>query len=93
MSLIFIIVELETKKGEFENDEYFIKKHYKSVSESLQLFTNDDLLHAPGMKYMFTFTLTRCLVNSSLNSLLAVKDCSYIVGSKLFCKPTLVELV
>ncbi|CAI8031441.1 Serine beta-lactamase-like protein LACTB, mitochondrial [Geodia barretti] len=46
--------DIESNKEEFHNDEYFIKEHYASVSESLKLFSNDDLLYAPGTKFYYT---------------------------------------
>lgn len=46
--VIYICPDVEKNKGEFENDEYFIKDHYGSVSESLKLFSSDDLLYPPG---------------------------------------------
>ena len=38
----------EDTTKEFEHSEYYIKKHYKSVEESLSLFAQDDLLAEPG---------------------------------------------
>ena len=35
-------------ENEFKSDEYFMKDHYNSVFDSLKLFHQDDLVHAPG---------------------------------------------
>jgi len=32
-----------------QNKEYLIKKHYKSIKESLKIFSADELLSKPGM--------------------------------------------
>lgn len=39
---------------EFDNKEYYIKKHYKTINDSLQLFSNDELLSAPGTSFHYT---------------------------------------
>jgi len=41
------------KKREFDNKEYYIKKHYKSVAKSLTLFQDDPLVHKPGRYICF----------------------------------------
>ena len=39
---------------EFKNTEYYIKKHYKTVNDSLKLFSNDELLSTPGTNFHYT---------------------------------------
>ena len=39
---------------EFDNKEYYIKKHYKTINDSLQLFSNDELLSVPGTSFHYT---------------------------------------
>ena len=39
---------------EFDQLEYFSKKHYKSVSEALDMFKDDELLHFPGKKFSYS---------------------------------------
>ena len=46
--------EDKEKKREFDNEEYYIKKHYKSVTKSLTLFQDDPLAHKPG-RYIRVF--------------------------------------
>jgi len=37
------------KKSEFDYEEYYIKKHYSSVTASLHLFKDDELCSMPGL--------------------------------------------
>lgn len=46
--------EIDNKKEEMSQKEYYITRHYDSVGESLELFANDSLLHKPGTKYAYT---------------------------------------
>lgn len=39
---------------EFDNPEYFIKRHFPSTEASLTLFQNDPLVHRPGSRYLYT---------------------------------------
>ena len=39
---------------EFRSAEYYIKKHYNTVDDSLRLFCNDELLSAPGSNFHYT---------------------------------------
>lgn len=39
---------------EFLSEEYYIKKHYSTVNESLKLFSGDELLSAPGTSFHYT---------------------------------------
>ena len=39
---------------EFLSTEYYIKKHYNTVNDSLKLFCNDELLSAPGTSFHYT---------------------------------------
>jgi len=36
-------------KSEFEHEEYYIKKHYGSVTAALDLFKDDELCSLPGL--------------------------------------------
>ena len=38
----------QKEKDEFENREYLINTYYKSVTNSLSLFQDDELHHSPG---------------------------------------------
>ena len=51
MLIFYSIPEVGEKRGEFQNDEYFIRDHYDSVFDALKLFSSDDLVHAPGRKH------------------------------------------
>jgi len=37
------------KKSEFDHEEYYIKKHYSSVTTALHLFKDDELCSVPGL--------------------------------------------
>lgn len=43
-----------TVKDEFKQAEYYIKDHYDSVKDSIQIFANDNLLHEPGKRFFYT---------------------------------------
>ena len=47
--------KMETKKGEFDHKEYYTLKHYDSVSESLNIFKDDDLISEAGKTINFLF--------------------------------------
>ena len=38
----------ERKTGEFSLNEYYIKRHFSDVADSLKLFSDDDLISKPG---------------------------------------------
>ena len=40
--------------SEFDNKEYYVKKHYKAVTDSLKLFSDDQLLSAPGTSFHYS---------------------------------------
>ncbi|XP_055346819.1 serine beta-lactamase-like protein LACTB, mitochondrial [Paramacrobiotus metropolitanus] len=40
--------------NEFEEKEYYIKEHYKTINESLNIFKDDPLLNEPGEEYLYT---------------------------------------
>ncbi|XP_046543740.1 serine beta-lactamase-like protein LACTB, mitochondrial [Haliotis rubra] len=42
------------EKAEMEHLEYYLKKHFKSVKSSLELFKDDPLVHKPGSKFLYT---------------------------------------
>ena len=46
--------KMENKKGTSDHEEYYSLKHYDSVSESLNIFKDDDLISEPG-KVFFGF--------------------------------------
>ena len=60
---------------EFLKKEYYIKEHFSTTDESLELFKDDELLHAPG---------TKCCYTTHGFTLLAKVDCSG-VGSVQCC--------
>jgi len=37
------------RKSEFDHEEYYIKKHYSSVTAALHLFKDDELCSVPGL--------------------------------------------
>lgn len=39
---------------EFLNKEYYVKQHYNTVTDSLKLFANDELLSIPGTNFHYT---------------------------------------
>lgn len=41
-------------KSEFLNKEYYIKKHYNNVTDSLKIFSNDELSSAPGTTFLYS---------------------------------------
>ena len=47
--------KMENKKGEFDHEEYYTLKHYDSVSESLNIFKDDDLISEPGKTISWVF--------------------------------------
>ena len=51
---------------EFLKKEYYIKEHFSSTDQSLELFKDDELLHAPG---------TKCCYTTHGYTLLAKVDC------------------
>lgn len=54
--------------GEYGRAEYFIKDQFDSVEQSLKLFANDDLLHRPGSKYLYSthgWTLVSAVVEGA----------------------------
>jgi len=53
--------------NEFSSKEYHIMKHYDSVTESLKLFANDELVFAPGSGYHYS-THGWTLVSAALES-------------------------
>lgn len=53
------------KKSEFELEEYYLKEHFNSVIEALDLFKNDPLIFKPGTTYLYSthaFTLLSAVV-------------------------------
>ena len=38
----------------YKGEEFFIKDHYDTVSEGLEIFINDSLIHEPGTKYSYS---------------------------------------
>ena len=61
MSNVYHFTEMNKKKQEFENEEYFIKEHYNCLSDSLKLFSDDDLLHEPGRCFEIDFWCKVCV--------------------------------
>jgi hypothetical protein len=54
--LIFLQGENKSSKGlkvskEFTNEEYYIKDKMETTEQSLALFKDDPLVHAPGMLF------------------------------------------
>jgi len=54
-------------KDEFSSKEYFIKKHYDNVTDSLKLFANDELVIAPGSGFYYS-TYGWTLVSAALEA-------------------------
>ncbi|KAJ0069493.1 hypothetical protein NL108_008283 [Boleophthalmus pectinirostris] len=53
------------KKSEFELEEYYLKDHYNSVIEALDLFKDDPLIFKPGTTFLYSthaFTLLSAVV-------------------------------
>lgn len=50
---------------EFLSTEYYIKKHYNTVNDSLKLFCNDDLISAPGTSFHYS-THSWTLISAAL---------------------------
>jgi len=49
-------------------EEYFSTRHYNSVSESLDIFKNDPLLHEPGTRYSYStygYNLLGCAIEGA----------------------------
>ena len=54
--------------GEYALSEYHIKDEFDSVEKSLKLFADDDLMHAPGSKYLYSthgWTLVSAVVEGA----------------------------
>ncbi|CAH1273229.1 LACTB [Branchiostoma lanceolatum] len=55
-------------KGEFALKEYYIKKHYKSVTDALSLFKDDPLMSRPGTEFLYSthgWTLVSAVVEGA----------------------------
>ncbi|XP_069109639.1 serine beta-lactamase-like protein LACTB, mitochondrial [Argopecten irradians] len=55
------------RQPELTKQEYFISDHYDSVTESMNLFKDDPLVHEPGTKYLYTshgFTLLSAVIEA-----------------------------
>lgn len=53
------------KKSEFELEEYYLKEHFNSVIEALDLFKDDPLIFKPGTTFLYSthaFTLLSAVV-------------------------------
>lgn len=52
-----------TKKGESKDDdsEFYIKKKYEKVENSVDLFKNDELLFEPGKNFENNLLLIKCI--------------------------------
>ncbi|CAL1595963.1 unnamed protein product [Knipowitschia caucasica] len=53
------------KKSEFELEEYYLKDHFSSVIQALDLFKDDPLIFKPGTTYLYSthaFTLVSAVV-------------------------------
>ena len=59
-----------TGTGEFDASEYYLRRRFKDVYESLQLFKDDDLIAEPGTRYEYT-TMGWTLVSAVIESVLA----------------------
>ena len=62
--------QLKSKDGDGDTkfDEFYLNKKFDSVTESLEIFKNDPLLHEPGSKFHYTthgFTLLSAVVESA----------------------------
>ena len=51
--------EKNETKNEMPLEEYYVKKHYNSVLESLALFKDDPLVHKPGESATFLNMFTQ----------------------------------
>lgn len=47
---------MPAKKNEFDHEEYYIKKHYSSVTAALELFKNDELCSVPCLLVHLTYS-------------------------------------
>eukprot|EP00731_Ephydatia_muelleri_P022836 Em0015g419a len=57
-----------TVRDEFKQAEYYIKDHYDSVKDSIQIFAKDNLLYEPGQKFHYTthaWTLISAVIESA----------------------------
>ena len=58
----------QQKKKEFEMEEYFIKDHFNSVTDSISLFKDDPLIAEPGETFLYTthgFTLLSAVMEGA----------------------------
>ncbi|XP_071098818.1 serine beta-lactamase-like protein LACTB, mitochondrial [Haliotis cracherodii] len=49
-----LTASLGKETAEMEHLEYYLKKQFKSVNASLELFKDDPLVHKPGSKFLYT---------------------------------------
>lgn len=48
------LINSKEQESEFLRKEYFIKEHYKTITDALVLFKDDPLLSVPGKSYLYT---------------------------------------
>ncbi|XP_028679148.2 LOW QUALITY PROTEIN: serine beta-lactamase-like protein LACTB, mitochondrial [Erpetoichthys calabaricus] len=60
--------KLSTNKKEFEQEEYYLKEKFDSVTEALKLFKDDPLIFKPGCQFLYSthaFTLLSAVVEGA----------------------------
>ncbi|CAG0921231.1 unnamed protein product [Notodromas monacha] len=53
---------------EFQLPEYYLKENFKSVEQSVKLFKDDELMHKPGEKFLYTthgWTLVSAVIEAA----------------------------
>ncbi|XP_077591227.1 serine beta-lactamase-like protein LACTB, mitochondrial [Stigmatopora nigra] len=56
------------KKNELEHEEYYMRKHFESVTEALGLFKDDPLIFKPGTKFLYSthaYTLLSAVIEQA----------------------------
>nr|XP_061812800.1 serine beta-lactamase-like protein LACTB, mitochondrial [Nerophis lumbriciformis] len=56
------------KKNEFEHDEYYLREHFDSVTEALDLFKDDPLIFKPGTTFLYSthaYTLLSAVIEQA----------------------------
>ncbi|MBN3293475.1 LACTB protein, partial [Polypterus senegalus] len=60
--------KLSTNKKEFEQEEYYLKEKFDSVTDALKLFKDDPLIFKPGSQFLYSthaFTLLSAVVEGA----------------------------
>ena len=75
----------KNNNGEFKMEEYYIKDHYKTVKDAINIFKDDPLLKKPGTDYLYTThgwtLLSACIEGASGKDYVTyMKDMCYDLG-------------